>query len=78
MRNINILSFRAEPSFVEQTEQMAAFAGLDRSAYLHRAVEELNRKTQQQRFLAIVDRLADSTAQESKALDHLAGEGLSS
>ena len=53
MRNINILSFRAEPSFVEQTEQMAAFAGLDRSAYLHRAVEELNRKTQQQRFLVL-------------------------
>jgi len=76
MRNTNILSFRAESTFVEQTEQMAAFAGLDRSAYLRRAAEELNRKIQEQRFLAVVDRLADSTARESKALDHLAGEGL--
>ena len=67
-----LFSFRVAKPFVEATAQSAKLAGLSRSAYARRAIEEMNHRVMRERIavlskqlsaqsLAVNDALADAT-----------------
>lgn len=69
-------SFRAPAPFIAETEAAARLAGLSRSEYARRAIEEMNRRVMAERIAALSKQLAVLSSAEGEALDDATADGL--
>lgn len=64
------------PLFIAETEAAARLAGLSRSEYARRAIEEMNRRVMAERIAALSKQLAVLSSAEGEALDDATADGL--
>jgi hypothetical protein len=71
-----MLAFRGSPELVAEVDRMARSAGLSRSDYVRRAVEEKNARMLAERVALLSRELTASHRQIADALDAVSGDGL--
>jgi hypothetical protein len=76
METSSQFSFRAPAPFIAETEAAARLAGLSRSEYARRAIEEMNRRVMAERIAALSKQLAVLSSAEGEALDDATADGL--
>lgn len=76
MENQALFSFRATKPFVEETTQSAKLAGLSRSEYARRAIEEMNRRIMSERIAMLSRQLSAQSLAVNAALDDATEDGL--
>lgn len=72
----NVLSFRADPAFITQTQRLADELGYERSDYVRKAVDELNQRELSKRLDALCTRLGSRNAQADADFDVTIADGL--
>lgn len=72
-----LFSFRVNKPFVEETTQSAKIAGLSRSEYARRAIEEMNQRVMRERIAELSKQLSAQSLAINEALDDTSGDGLS-
>ena len=68
--------FRAQESFVRETDEAARLTGLNRSEYARRAIEAANARAMHTHMAVLSSRLAAQTESMAEALDGSAADGL--
>jgi hypothetical protein len=76
METQTLFSFRVTKPFVDETTQSAKLAGLSRSEYARRAIEEMNHRTMRERIATLSKQLSAQSLALNEALDDTAGDGL--
>ncbi len=71
-----LFSFRATKPFVAETTQSAKLAGLSRSEYARRAIEEMNHRVMRERIAALSKQLSAQSLSVNEALDDTKDDGL--
>lgn len=71
-----LFSFRVTKPFVDETTQSAKLAGLSRSEYARRAIEEMNCRVMRERIAVLSKQLSAQSHALNEALDDTAGDGL--
>jgi len=71
-----LFSFRVTKPFVDETTQSAKLAGLSRSEYARRAIEEMNQRVMRERIAALSKQLSAQSLAVSEALDDTTEDGL--
>ena len=71
-----LFSFRATKPFVEETTQSAKLAGLSRSEYARRAIEEMNHRVMRERIAMLSKQLSAGSLAVNDALDDTTADGL--
>lgn len=71
-----LFSFRATKPFVDETTQSAKLAGLSRSEYARRAIEEMNHRVMRERIAVLSKQLSAQSLAVNEALDDAAADGL--
>ena len=71
-----LFSFRVTKPFVEETTQSAKLAGLSRSEYARRAIEEMNQRVMRERIAVLSKQLSAQSLALSEALDDTTEDGL--
>ena len=72
----SLFSFRVTKPFVDETTQSAKLAGLSRSEYARRAIEEMNRQVMRGRIAMLSKQLSAQSLALNAALDDSTGDGL--
>jgi len=76
METQTLFSFRVTKPFVDETTQSAKLAGLSRSEYARRAIEEMNRRVMRERIALLSKQLSAQSFAASEALDDTTADGL--
>ena len=76
METQSLFSFRATKPFVEETTQSAKLAGLSRSEYARRAIEEMNQRVMRERIAALSRQLSAQSSALNEAVDGTTADGL--
>ena len=76
METQSLFSFRVTKPFVDETTQSAKLAGLSRSEYARRAIEEMNRRVMRERIAMLSKQLSAQSLAENEALDDSTADGL--
>jgi len=71
-----LFSFRATKPFVDETTQSAKLAGLSRSEYARRAIEEMNHRVMRERIGVLSKQLSAQSLAANAALDDTTADGL--
>ena len=71
-----LFSFRVTKPFVDETTQSAKLAGLSRSEYARRAIEEMNHRVMRERIAVLSKQLSAESRAVNKALDDTTEDGL--
>ena len=71
-----LFSFRVTKPFVDETTQSAKLAGLSRSEYARRAIEEMNHRIMRERIAVLSKQLSAQSNQINQALDDTTKDGL--
>ena len=71
-----LFSFRVTQPFVDETTQSAKLAGLSRSEYARRAIEEMNHRVMRERIAALSKQLSAQSLALNQGLDDTAADGL--
>lgn len=71
-----LFSFRVTRPFVDETTQSAKLAGLSRSEYARRAIEEMNRRVMRERIAVLSKQLSTQSIAVNEALDDTTEDGL--
>jgi hypothetical protein len=71
-----MLAFRADPTFAATVDQFARQAGVSRSDYVRRAVEEKNVRALEERMAFLSQALSAESKLTAEELDAAAGDGL--
>jgi hypothetical protein len=71
-----LFSFRATKPFVDETTQSAKLAGLSRSEYARRAIEEMNHRVMRERIAMLSRQLSAQSLAANEALDDTTADGL--
>jgi len=76
METQSLFSFRATKPFVEETTKSARLAGLSRSEYARRAIEEMNQRVMRERIAALSKQLSGQSQAVNEAMDNTTADGL--
>ena len=71
-----LFSFRVTKPFVDETTQSAKLAGLSRSEYARRAIEEMNHRVMMERIAMLSKQLSAQSSAVDEALDDSTQDGL--
>ena len=71
-----LFSFRVTKPFVDETTQSAKLAGLSRSEYARRAIEEMNHRVMMERIAMLSKQLSAQSSAVNEALDDSTQDGL--
>jgi len=71
-----LFSFRVTKPFVDETTQSAKLAGLSRSEYARRAIEEMNHRVMRERIAVLSKQLSAQSLAVNDALDDTTADGL--
>ena len=71
-----LFSFRATKPFVDETTRSAKLAGLSRSEYARRAIEEMNHQVMRKRIAVLSKQLSAQSLAVNEALDDTTEDGL--
>ncbi len=71
-----LFSFRVTKPFVDETTQSAKLAGLSRSEYARRAIEEMNHRVMRERIAMLSKQLSAESLAANEALDDATADGL--
>ena len=71
-----LFSFRATKPFVDETTQSAKLAGLSRSEYARRAIEEMNHRVMRERIAMLSKQLSAESLAVNEALVDTTADGL--
>ena len=71
-----MLAFRADPALAAEGDEFARQAGVSRSDYVRRAVEEKNARVLEERVAFLSQALSADHRQADEQLDATAGDGL--
>ena len=71
-----LFSFRVTKPFVEETTQSAKLAGLSRSEYARRAIEEMNHRVMRERIAMLSKQLSAQSLAVNEGLDDTTADGL--
>ena len=76
METQSLFSFRVTKPFVDETTQSAKLAGLSRSEYARRAIEEMNHRVMRERIAMLSKLLSAQSFSVNEALDDSTADGL--
>ena len=76
MESQALFSFRVTKPFVDETTQSAKLAGLSRSEYARRAIEEMNRRVMRERIAVLSKQLSAQSLAVNEMLDDATEDGL--
>ncbi len=71
-----LFSFRVTKPFVDETTQSAKLAGLSRSEYARRAIEEMNQRVMRERIATLSKQLSAQSLAANEALEDTTEDGL--
>lgn len=71
-----LFSFRATKPFVDETTQSAKLAGLSRSEYARRAIEEMNHRVMRERIAMLSKQLSEQSLTINEAMADATQDGL--
>ena len=76
METQTLFSFRVTKPFADATTQSAKLAGLSRSEYARRAIEEMNHRVMRERIAVLSKQLSAQSLALNQALDDTTADGL--
>jgi hypothetical protein len=76
MDSQTLFSFRVTKPFVDETTQSAKLAGLSRSEYARRAIEEMNHRMMCERIAMLSKQLSGQSLSINEALEDATADGL--